>query len=168
MTFESPQSESARFWAKVRMGDYCWEWCAYLNRGGYGTFFGARNHYTRVTWPAHRYSWIQMFGEIPNGLFVCHRCDNPKCVRPDHLFLGTPMDNCHDMMTKGRHRIGRRARGSQHYRAKLTELQVMEIRRRRAHGESGVELGREYGVASTQIYYIAKRRTWKSVPEMAA
>lgn len=161
-------SEADRFWSNVTIGDGCWEWTGALTRGGYGRFRGSRHQYARTDWFAHRYGWVQWFGEIPRGLLVCHKCDNRKCVRPSHLFLGTYKDNTQDMMAKGRLVVGRRYPGSQHCRAKLNEAQVVEIRRRRAAGESGVALGREYGVAPTQIYYIMKGKTWKHVPAGAA
>jgi hypothetical protein len=85
-----------RFWAKVRKGDGCWEWNA-AKRLGYGKFA-----YEGKVIDAHRLSWLLHFGPIPEGMLICHRCDNPPCVRPDHLFLGTRADNTHDMDAKGR------------------------------------------------------------------
>lgn len=88
-----------RFWAKVRKGEGCWAWTGCRNRKGYGriaTWAGAQL--------AHRVSWTIHFAAIPSGMLVLHRCDNPACVRPDHLFLGTAQDNTDDMMAKERHR----------------------------------------------------------------
>lgn len=97
-----------RFWMYVKRadGDGCWEWTGQRSRegasrrrgAGYGQFMGT---WTRIV-QAHRYSWELHNGPIPGGMFVCHRCDNPGCVRPDHLFLGTPKDNTDDMVRKGR------------------------------------------------------------------
>jgi len=93
-----------RFWQKVEVipGHECWEWSAYRMPNGYGKF-----KFNDKEGLAHRASWEIHFGPIPEGLFVCHHCDNPGCVRPDHLFLGTPQDNVDDMYAKGRdHRHG--------------------------------------------------------------
>lgn len=88
-----------RFWQKVRKSDGCWEWTARVSPEGYGEFWDDRNV------RAHRFSWSLVNGPIPDGLMVCHRCDNPRCVRPDHLFLGTNRENIRDMMAKGRHSV---------------------------------------------------------------
>jgi hypothetical protein len=85
------------FWSKVRQGEGCWEWQGHLNTAGYGYFI-----LKRKTYPAHRFSVELANGEITNGLHVCHKCGNPRCVRPDHLFLGTHADNMRDMRQKGR------------------------------------------------------------------
>lgn len=87
-----------RFWSKVPIGaEGCWEWKAGLSPRGYGQFWD-----TGTNRGAHRYAYEQVIGPIPEGLFVCHRCDNPACVRPDHLFLGTQQDNMSDKQSKGR------------------------------------------------------------------
>lgn len=87
-----------RFWPKVEKGDGCWEWQAHRNPEGYGVI-----GIDRVPVGAHRVAWELTYGPIPEGIYVCHHCDNPPCVRPDHLFLGTNSDNIIDAMSK--HRI---------------------------------------------------------------
>lgn len=86
-----------RFWAKVDRGGECWLWTAGRDSSGYGSL---RTGHTKVS--AHRLSWQLHHGQIPPGQNVLHRCDNPRCVRPDHLFLGTQADNVADMVAKGR------------------------------------------------------------------
>lgn len=97
-----PQSpdRTKRFWSKVRKTPTCWLWTASLDRYGYGVFSLGRGKNER----AHRYSYKAFYGFVPRGKLVLHRCDNPKCVNPAHLFAGTNRDNTRDMMAKGRHK----------------------------------------------------------------
>lgn len=93
------ESAPARFWSRVTRGDGCWEYQGALLLNGYGTVrLEASTHML-----AHRYSWVLANGAIPEGLKVLHHCDNRRCVRPDHLFLGTLSDNTRDCIAKGRH-----------------------------------------------------------------
>jgi hypothetical protein len=101
---------------------------------------------------AHRISWMLHRGDIPNGLHVLHRCDNPICVNPEHLFLGTHRDNMADMIAKGRNC------------SKLTAEKVLEIRRRYDAGERPKDMAVEYGVTPTLIVYVGKRQTWRHIP----
>src|SRR3990167_428745 len=113
-----------RFLAKVKIGQGCWEWQASMRNKGYGAFVWKDGNGLEIQGRAHRFSYELLVGNIPKGLCVLHRCDNPKCVRPDHLFLGTICDNNHDMCQKGRHvsggtyNIGKYKRGIQHHAAK--------------------------------------------------
>lgn len=93
------KSVEERFWSKVKMGepDECWEWQAYFRGGGYGGF-----QWLGKPWKSHRVAWILTNGEVPDGLWVLHTCDNPACCNPAHLWLGTRSDNVRDMCAKGR------------------------------------------------------------------
>lgn len=96
------RSASDRFWEKVQKTDGCWLWLGAKNRKGYGDFYVSRASHQQ----AHRFSWEHHRGPIPNGKQVCHSCDEPSCVNPDHLWLGTTQENTADMLRKGRHRFG--------------------------------------------------------------
>jgi hypothetical protein len=157
-----------RFWKNVEKGEGCWLWKGLLS-AGYGQLRVGEKQIG-----AHRYSWELHNGPIPEGLFICHRCDNRRCVRPDHLFLGTCRDNLLDALAKGRIAIGERSvsytrpetrrRGSQNGLAKLTEEQVGEIRRRyAAGGVTQLSLAQQFGVDRTLISLIVRRKGWKHV-----
>lgn len=146
------------FWSKVQMGLFCWEWQAAKDRFGYGVLRSGRKR-----WVAHRLSWTLHFGEIPNGLCVLHRCDNPRCVNPAHLFLGTRLDNMHDMISKGRARHEGKA-GEKHPLAKLTAKAVVVIRKRVAAGETRAAVARDMGVDKTTVAKIVSGRLWAAVP----
>jgi len=148
------------FWAKVsRDPSGCWLWTGGKTRNGYGLWSDRRTG-TRKTWIAHRLSWILANGPIPDGLHVCHTCDVPSCLNPAHLWLGTPLDNARDKMTKGRHRGGI-GHGEANSQARLTEAQVREIRHRHACGERQVALAHEFGVHIMTISQAVRRVTWK-------
>ena len=131
----------------------CWVWTASLHRVGYGQI----RHDERIL-RAHRVSYELHIGPIPAGMHVLHKCDNRSCVNPDHLFLGTNDDNVADMVTKGR-----QSKGEKNGKARLTEDNVREIRRRLAAGEKNKDLSVEFGVSTASISKIAKRKTWGHV-----
>ncbi len=111
---------------------------------------------------AHRISYELNCGEIPAGMVVCHKCDNPPCVRPDHLFLGTRQDNIEDMRRKGR-----AARGTKHFRAKLDPDKVRDIRRRHKDGEAVKLIAKSLGVRPGTVYAVIDGKTWAHVTEEA-
>jgi HNH endonuclease len=148
---------SDAFWSKVDRSGMCWVWTAAKYFHGYGSYVIKQKRYV-----AHRFSYALFNGEIPYGLLVCHKCDNPPCVNPDHLFLGTYQDNHDDMTRKGR-RVTHR--GETHPSAKLTAAQVHEIRSRYKQG-NGTELGNEFGVKSSAISAIITGQSWKSLSEV--
>lgn len=112
---------------------------------------------------AHRFSYVLHFGEIPEGLIVCHRCDNPPCVNPRHLFLGTYKDNTQDCIRKGRDSHHNPPKGERQHLAKLTEANVREIRAEYAAGISIKELTAKYGLVKSSMTSVVKRQTWKHV-----
>ncbi len=110
---------------------------------------------------AHRVAYVENKGEIPKGLLVCHHCDNPSCINPDHLFLGTPLDNMQDKIRKGRAVYGiHNNKGEKNPNTELTEEDVKAIRSRYKWG-SGPTLGKEYGVSSVQICRIVRGEQWR-------
>ena len=152
-----------RFWAKVRKDDGCWEWTA-GTIDGYGHIRAPRERRDVL---AHRLSWEWSNGPIPQGRHVLHSCDNRRCVRPDHLFLGDNATNVADRVAKGR---SADMRGSRNPKAKLTREQVADIRRRygpapighprRGERRSASLLAEEFGVSRSTIYHIVRGWTW--------
>lgn len=147
---------SARFWAKTdRSGgdSACWPWLRATVRGGYGYFrWGNRMGY------AHRVAWELVRGAIPDGMRVLHRCDNPPCCNPAHLFLGTHADNMADRQAKRR-----QVRGESHGGARLTIEDVVAIRSRYASGDvTQAELGQVFGISHQQVSRIIRREKWKA------
>jgi hypothetical protein len=149
-------SLAERFWPKVKKSLGCWEWQGSLGTWGYGQI-----NINRKPVPTHRVA-LMLSGIDISGKCVLHRCDNPKCVRPDHLFLGTKADNSRDMVTKGR-----QCRGERHHWAKLTDKEVCQIRNSKMPQD---QLSRIFGVNQSQISRIktgARRATFHlSVPEV--
>lgn len=136
----------------------CWLWSGVPNADGYGQFFvGERNDPGHRNLIAHRASWEMGVGEIPDGAVLCHRCDNPACVNPAHLFLGGHCDNRSDCIRKGRARY---ARGEKAGRAVLTEDQVHEVRALFRLGISKKAIARRFGVNKGAVYGILKGQTW--------
>lgn len=145
-----------RFWAKVTKGgsDTCWVWNAARNTRGYGTF-----RWEGRTVSAHRVAYELHYGPIPEGMSICHSCDNPWCVNPAHLFLGTHAENMADMKVKGR-AVG--FAGESHPSAKLTEEDVRAIRSDSTH--TWKQLAAQYGVTAGLIGHVKRRESWTNVP----
>lgn len=150
-----------RFWSYVEKGPNCWEWKGSKFTNRYGQF----RVYTKKV-KAHRFSWIINGGFIPEGYCILHKCDNPPCVRPDHLFLGTNSDNTHDAIRKGRAALGKNLKhycGENHPHSKLTEDLVRKIRRLHKEGKSKYGLARKYGIGETTVGQIVNRITWRHI-----
>ena len=162
-----------RLWRRVdkSAGDTaCWEWGGAKTPLGYGKIGkeGARGwHLT------HRVAWIEANGEIPDGLVICHQCDNPACCNPRHLFQGTAADNVEDKVRKKRHLFGDRMskaiRASEAFnagikeRAKLSEAQILRIRARALAGEGQASIAKDYGVTQSHVSRIKTGSVWKQL-----
>jgi hypothetical protein len=151
----------ARFWNRVpnRPDAGCWEWTGATNSEGYGRLMVARR--TRM---AHRVSWELHNGPIEPGWLVCHHCDNPRCVRPDHLFLGSFGDNLRDMFRKGRDRgFQRRRQGTDAWNHKLNDDAVRIMRVMRVGGQSYRTIGKRFGVDGATARYAVTGKQWRHV-----
>jgi hypothetical protein len=154
------EERSIEFWKRVNKTDGCWEWTGAMLLTGYGQMLWV----DRKCAKAHRISWIIENGNIPDGMCICHHCDNRKCVRPDHLFLGTIADNNRDMDAKGR-RVNSPQIGSKHWKARLSDSDIVEIRK--LHWKDGVmhkDIAAIYGVGVKYIARICRGGAWKHVP----
>lgn len=148
-----------RFWNSVKFGEpsECWEWQRGCFSTGYGAFWIDR----KLT-GSHRYLYKQLHGNIPTEMYVCHSCDNRKCVNPNHFWLGTIRDNNLDMRKKGR-QTRKVPRGSESSKAKLTESDIPIIRQR-LKNESVMNIAKSYGLGYNTIRYIKFGLTWTHVP----
>ncbi len=141
--------------ANPAAAEACWEWTGAQNTQGYG-----RLSVAGIQMTATHVAWLLFRGIIAPGLQVLHRCDNPPCVNPAHLFLGTQKDNMDDCRRKGR---DRRPRGEEIGQAKLTAQEVKAIRLRRSRGETVASIARLFGVCPTAVSAIIHRRVWRHV-----
>lgn len=154
-----------RFWAKVDKSRECWEWTGAKNLKGYGRF-----KINGRTYSPHRLVWEWENGPIPEGMFICHHCDNPPCVNLDHLFCGTRSENMLDAASKGRipgntknHSVSS-VQGEKNFFSKLTRRDVFEIRRL-ASGKQMTyrQMAKRFGVNKSTIGSIVRREKWKHI-----
>lgn len=163
--FIQTQTTTQKFLEKIDVDktSHCWTWTAQKDKDGYGTMMVNINH-KQKRMRAHRLSW-QLYNhkEVPKGLLVLHHCDNPSCVNPDHLFLGTAKDNTQDMVKKGRkgyNNIG----GERHPKARLDNEKVIQIRELYATKKyTQKELGKIFKVGGRQIGYIVNNQSWRNI-----
>lgn len=148
------------FWrnVEIRTESECWLWLGCLDEDGYGraNFYTVSGKRVRI---AHRIAYELFYKQAPGELQVCHKCDNPPCVNPHHLFLGTHKENHADKKRKGRAPVGDR-----NWMAALTEKEIPNVRRLRSEGLTCDQLARRYGVSAVAISKICRRETWKHVP----
>lgn len=157
-----------RFWSKTSLGETgCMEWTGSRFRTGYGRF-----RLKGRTQSAHRVAYELSVGPIPDGMLICHRCDNPPCVNPDHLFVGTKSDNAADMIRKGRHWIvtdpSRRRTGADAHRATLTVDAVRTVFVLRREGLSQRAIAKSVGTTQGHVSRILNGKTWPEVTGVVA
>lgn len=155
----TPEEFEIVFWSKVDRSNgatSCWNWAARINEWGYGEVWYKGRHCK-----SHRVSWELMHGEIPDGLCVLHTCDNPACVNPNHLFLGTNLDNMRDKVSKNRQS---RLNGENHPLHKLTKEQVLAIRQEYSKGDVSLKtLSKRYGIGISTAGGIVTYRAWREL-----
>ncbi len=132
----------------------CWLWLLGIVRGGYG-----QTQIDGKKYLAHRVQWVRFNGPIPKGMFICHHCDTPLCINPNHLFMGNHQDNMSDAVRKGRFQYFRNAfRGEKHPLSKLSKDKVLAIR---SDNRKIAEIARDYNVGWSTIGDIKSHRTWE-------
>lgn len=163
-----PEKEVSKFWGRVRKTDGCWIWTGFQNEHGYGRvrFNGKMTLSNRISWMIHH-------GDIASKMCVCHRCDNPQCVNPSHLFLGTQVENIADRQAKGRQASGDRSgartrpdlvpRGERSGRTTLKNADVLEIRRLWAGGHPQKAIAAQFGISRNGVSCIVNGKRWASL-----
>ncbi len=151
--------------------DGCWEWTGARQQKGYGVIHLKNYDFPERVVAVHRLVYSICVSPVPDGLCVLHRCDNPPCCRPDHLFLGTDSDNIADKVAKGRQAVGpvvrknhEHLKGEAVLTAKLTADDVLEIRRRFADCDRPSEIAGAFGISETHLYYIVRGESWPHLP----
>lgn len=150
MRGKSAKSLSEAFWQHVDKSTSCWQWRSSIDKDGYGEITHLYQKYK-----AHRLSWEINVGPIGDGLCVCHHCDNPGCVNPEHLFLGTNAQNTADKVAKGRQCIGIR-----NAQSKINDEAVRDIR---SSTISGIQIAKKYGISNQLVSNIRLRKNWSHV-----
>lgn len=155
-TLYAPPTAIERFmkFYKVDLDTACWEWTGCLLRG-YGQF-----HYNGRTYMAHRVAYELLVSPMPHGLNVLHRCDNPSCVNPKHLYLGTQQDNVNDMWARGRAKPGAH-HGEDHGMAKLRDQEAIAIR---LSTDTQRSLAKRYNLSQSTVWAIKNRKIWAHLP----
>lgn len=168
------RSFEERFWSKVHIlgPDDCWVWTAARLKRGYGVI-GRGGRGQKGSRLAHRIAYELSNEPIPDGLLVCHRCDNPPCCNPSHLFIGTGKDNAQDALRKGlcytpeyfncegRKAAYKKIQGEGHGMCRLTEGTVLQIRRLFQQGHRQADLMRQFGVSRVHIFQVIRNKRWK-------
>jgi len=149
-----------RFWSKVNLyhgitDEDCWEWTGSISEKGYG-----RINVRGQNRQAHRIAYKLYRGPIESYLFVCHSCDNPLCVNPSHLFKASAAGNNFDMLSKGRHNTGYRAKGAEHHKAKLTDEIVTFIKL--ATGTQR-EIAKQFNISQAVVCNVRNNKVWKHI-----
>lgn len=155
MAWASPLERFGSYYSVAENG--CWIWQKFKDKDGYGFI-----RVNGVRQRAHRYSYLIFVGDIPDGMVVCHKCDNPSCVNPNHLFVGTKKDNTQDMFAKGRNGKFDRLKGSKHPNTSLNETDVLSIFH---SSKSYSALSKQYGVGKSSIARIKHGKTWAHITQ---
>jgi hypothetical protein len=153
-----------RFWKRVQLGTsrQCWEWAPWATKakGNYGVFYPGKPHPNGFRVFAHRQSWELAHGKIPKGLCVCHKCDNPPCVNPNHLFLGSKSDNIIDMHEKGR---ANHVSGESHGCSKINSRTARKIKDMRANGNRIFEIAETLRLSRAIVSRVVNGINWKNI-----
>ena len=150
-TCKGARTEEERFMEHVDKSRGCWIWRGSISSKGYGRFDSGE---------AHRWAYRRFNGEIEDGMFICHRCDRPACVNPQHLFAATNAENMADMVSKGR-----QARHEKNGQSKMTKELVVKVRALHKAGASIAELSRQFGISYTPMRYAVQRKTWIGIED---
>lgn len=155
------QSDRIRFESKFVKSDdsQCWEWLAFKNKKGYGAIM----YRDLGNMAAHRFSYMLYIGDFDKSKFICHTCDNPSCVNPSHLFVGTASENMKDKIKKGRAKNPPVHKGNNQHLSKMNPEKIREIRKLFKYGMSQTELAKKYGLHTATMNNICRNKSWKDV-----